>query len=445
MIEARVLIIDDDQDTREALQTLLYQDGYAIELAASAELGLSLLERTSVDLVLCDVCMDGMSGFELLDLVRARQPTVPVILLTGAGKIHDAVDAIKRGAFQYLLKPYDVHDLRLKIREAIGDRRRLEGRGPPLSTTRSGPAVELSGNGPSMQKLRDAIALVAASDAPVLVVGETGTGKALVARAILEGGLLRGQPFVAVNITAIPGEQIEGEIFGHVPGASSGNAIGRKGSLTEATGGTLLLREIGDMPLDLQAKLLRVLLSGEVFPVGSDHAHSVSVRVIATTHADLLALVREKRFREDLYYRLNVLSVSVPALRERREDIPELVARFLTEARTRSPGSPVRALSPEAMARLVAAPWPGNVRELRGTIERLVVFGRKEIIDPTEISILGSAAQSASPLEPKTLRRMTEAYTEQVLAQTGGNKQRAAEILDVDPSTLYRWQRARRA
>ncbi|MEO7331242.1 MAG: sigma-54 dependent transcriptional regulator [Minicystis sp.] len=442
MIEARILIIDDDQDTRETLKMVLDEDGYLCDLAPSATVGLEKLGEERYDVVLCDVCMAGMDGFELLDRVRARQPTIPVIMVTGSGKIHDAVDAIKRGAFHYLIKPYDLADLRLTIREAIGDRRRLGGLGPRLATTRPEPAVELVGDGPAMRRLRDSITLVAASSAPVLVVGEIGTGKSLVARAILESSPRHAGPFVSVNLTAIPDEHIEGEIFGHVPGRSKGGEPAHRGSLTEATEGTLLLREIGDMPLDLQAKLLRVLQSGEVHPIGSDRAHSVNVRVIATTHCDLVALVREKRFREDLYYRLNVLPVSVPALRDRREDIPALAAHFLTRARERSPASPVRSISPMALALLAEAPWPGNVRELASIVERLVVFGREEVVAPSQLTFLQQADPSHA--RPQTLRRVTEAYTEQVLAQTGGNKQRAAEILDVDPSTLYRWQRSRK-
>jgi len=255
-----------------------------------------------------------------------------------------------------------------------------------------------------------------------------------------------------VNTSAIPSELVGAEIFGHARGGFTGAAQARKGLVMEASGGTLLLDEIGEMQIGLQAKLLRVIQFGEVRPVGSDHAHHVDVRVIAATHRDVPALIRDGRFREDFYFRLNVLPIVVPPLRERREDIPALVAHFLTEARKRSPGSPVQFIEREALDALCAAPWPGNVRELASVIERLVVFGREERLDARHVSFL---AQSAPPAAarwggwandtPWTLRRLMQEYTEHVLTQTGGNKQRAAEILDVDLSTLYRWERSRKS
>jgi two-component system response regulator HydG len=281
----------------------------------------------------------------------------------------------------------------------------------------------------------------------VIVRGETGVGKELVARAIHARGPRRARPFVAVNTSALPETLLEGEIFGHVRGAFTSAIQARRGLMTEADGGTLLLDEIGDMPLGLQAKLLRVLQFGEVRPLGSDRAHAVDVRVIAATHRDLAALVREGGFREDLYYRLNVLPVVVPPLRDRREDIPSLVAHFLAEARQRAPHSPVREVSAEALRVLTEAPWPGNVRELASAIERAVVFGTRAMV-PAEALRQETPADSGVPWsfrdeEPWTLRRLSRAYTEWVLGQTAGNKERAAAILGIDLSTLYRWQRSR--
>lgn len=454
MTDARMLIVDDDRDTREVLGELLSREGYACELVPSATRALETIGRLPFDLVICDVCMDGMDGLELLDRVRRDQPSLPVILMTAQSGVSGAVNAIKRGAFQYLPKPCDVEQLREMVRAAIDSRRRRVGEVRLPEHPSALANMELVGDGAAMRALRESIDLVAASSAPVLLTGETGAGKELVARAIHARGPRREHPFIAVNTSAIPEDLLEGELFGHVRGAFTSAAMARKGLLTEANGGTMLLDEIGDMPLRLQAKLLRVLQFGEVRPVGSDREHHVDVRIIAATHRDVPQYVRDGRFREDLYFRLNVLPLAVPPLRDRREDIPALVRHLLTEARQRSPQSPVRAVGPDALALLMAAPWPGNVRELASAIERLVVFAREDTIAPGHLSFLPSAqpgapAQASSfPGPPEqalwTLKHMTDAHTERVLAETGGNKQRAAEILDVDLSTLYRWQKARK-
>jgi two-component system response regulator HydG len=312
--------------------------------------------------------------------------------------------------------------------------------------------TELVGNGPAMRTLQTTIDFVARSSAPVLVTGETGAGKELVARAIHARSARRHQPFVAVNMSAIPQDLLEAEIFGHVRGAFTGAAQPRKGLFMEAHGGTLLLDEIGDLSFALQSKLLRVLQFGDVRPVGSERTHHVNVRVIAATHRNLEALVNEGRFREDLYFRLNVLPVFVPPLRDHREDIPVLATYFLAEACRRAPLSPVRSLGPDALRVLADAPWPGNVRELASSIERAVVFGVDEMIDSNQLSsVPGGAAPSGAPTQgwpfpsdaPWTLRRLSRTYADWVLAQTGGDKERAAEILGIDLSTLYRWLRAR--
>ena len=307
------------------------------------------------------------------------------------------------------------------------------------------PSVELIGRGPAMRVLQTAIDRVAAAGAPVMITGETGVGKELVARAIHARGPRHDGPFVAVNSSSIPQELLEGEVFGHVRGAFTGAALSRRGLMTEADGGTLLLDEIGDMPIALQAKLLRVVQFGDVRPVGSDRTHHVDVRVIAATHRDLPALIRDGRFREDLYFRLNVLPVFVPPLRDRREDIPALAAHFLAEAGKRTPHSALRSIGPAALRRLMEAPWPGNVRELASAIERLVVFGEDEMAAPEIQSVPKSAPQLpwSSGEATWTLRSLSRAYTDWVLVQTGGDKERTAKILGIDLSTLYRWQRER--
>jgi two-component system response regulator HydG len=446
-MQSRVLIVDDDAEMREALEVVFSAAGHACELAADAIAALAIVDRQTFDAVICDVVMEGMSGLELLDRVKRTHPALPFIVITGAGGIQQAVDAIKRGAFEYVVKPCGADELRRVIASALdgrlhpSERARLS-RPVPVATT-----TELVGGGAAMRTLQTAIDFVARSSAPVLITGETGAGKEIVARAIHARSSRRDRPFVAVNMSAIPDDLIEAELFGHVRGAFTGAAQPRKGLFTEADTGTLLLDEIGDMSFGLQVKLLRVLQSGDVRAVGTDRTHHVDVRVIAATHRDLAALVKEGRFREDLYFRLDVLPVFVPPLRDHREDIPALAEYFLTEACQRAPLSPVRSIGPDALRKLSEAPWPGNVRELASAIERAVVFGVDDMIDANRLSMVRSAAPTQSwpfPIHaPWTLRRLSRAYSDWVLVQTEGNKERAAEILGIDLSTLYRWQRAR--
>ena len=306
---------------------------------------------------------------------------------------------------------------------------------------------ELVQASPIMRELADSIALVARSNTPVLILGESGTGKERVARAIHAGGSRANQPFVAVNTSAIPEQLLESELFGHVRGAFTGAALARRGLLMEAHGGTLLLDEVGDMPLMLQPKLLRVLQFGEARPIGSDRTGQVDVRVIAATHRDLDVLVREGRFREDLHYRLNVIPLLVPPLRDRREDIMPLVTQFLQEAQDRNHESPVTSISDEAMNLLYQASWPGNIRELENTIERLVVLGREAVVTAGDLAYLKQKAPEDSlhavDEASYTLKQMNQLYLQRVLARTNGDKVRAAEILDINLSTLYRWERAK--
>jgi two-component system response regulator HydG len=447
MQPCRLLIVDDDRDMREALSSLFTGGGHSCELAADAATALDLADQKTFDAVVSDVRMEGMDGLDMLDRLRQSHPALPVVMITAAGGVHQAVEAIKRGAFGYLLKPCDPTELHSVVARALEARRHPgEGRrsAPPSSFAMD---TEMLGNGQAMRTLRSSIDRVARSSSPVLVTGETGVGKELVARAIHARSARAAHPFVAVNTSAIPQELLEGELFGHVRGGFTGASHARKGLLLEADRGTLLLDEIGDMSFNLQAKLLRVLQFGDVRPVGSDRAHHVDVRIIASTHRDLPTLIKEARFREDLYYRLNVLPVPVPALRDRREDIPELAAHFLTQACIRTPASPVRTIGESAMRGLMERPWPGNVRELASAIERAVVFGVAEKVDDELLARAPSAVPNATwpfPRQsPWTLQRLSRTYADWVLGQTGGNKQRASEILGIDLSTLYRWQRGR--
>jgi len=298
-----------------------------------------------------------------------------------------------------------------------------------------------------MRELVESIALVARSNTPVLILGESGTGKERVARAIHAGGSRASQPFVAVNTSAIPEQLLESEVFGHVRGAFTGATLARRGLLMEAHGGTMLLDEIGDMPLVLQPKLLRVLQFGEARPIGSDRIGQVDVRVIAATHHDLGELVREGRFREDLRYRLSVIPLLIPPLRDRREDIVPLVTQFLKESQDRNLESPVTSISDEAMDVLTHAQWPGNVRELENAIERLVVLGREAVVTVNDLAFLQEKPPENTLRETDdaslTLKQMNQRYLQRVLARTNGDKVRAAKILDINLSTLYRWERLR--
>jgi two-component system response regulator HydG len=449
-MHARLLIVDDDRDMRDALVSLFTGEGHACELAADATAALDLIDQKTFDAVVSDVRMEGMDGLDMLDRLKQSHPALPVVVITAAGGVHQAVDAIKRGAYGYMLKPCDPAELHRIVTGALDARRH------PSESIRLAAAphhvidTDLVGSSHAMRALQTTIDCVARSSAPVLITGETGVGKELVARAIHARSARASRPFTAVNTSAIPQELLEGEIFGHVRGGFTGAIQSRKGLMSEADGGTLLLDEIGDMSFSLQAKLLRVLQFGDIRPVGSDRITHVDVRVVASTHRDLPTLIKEGRFREDLYFRLNVLSVPVPPLRDRREDIAALAVHFLAQACMRAPASPVRSIGQAALDALTARAWPGNVRELASSIERAVVFGVDSMIDVDTLSQDHGAKRDSTGLawpflsaSPWTLQRLSRTYADWVLEQTAGNKQRAAEILGIDLSTLYRWQRGR--
>ena len=450
MHNVRVLIVEDRFDGAHALAASLARDGYAYELVEGGDRALDTIKRLACDVVVCGVRTDGMGEYELLDRLRRVHPEVPTIVAGQQGTINEAVEAAKHGAFQYVKEPCDLDELRALVIQAV-DAQRSPSHFPHAGLIEPGDGFsELVQESAAMRALGETISLVAVSNAPVLVLGESGTGKERVARAIHARGARSHLPFVAVNMSAIPEQLLESELFGHVRGAYTGATQARKGLLVEAEGGTLLLDEIGDTPLGLQAKLLRLLQFSEVRPVGSDRTRHVDVRIIAATHHDLGTLVREGRFREDLRYRLNVLPLVVPPLRERSEDVRPLVEEFLQAARRRTPHSPVESISDEAMQTLEQAAWPGNVRELESAIERLVVFGRNAIITADDASLveaptpMAAAAWPTAPRDLWSLKEVNSCYVAWVLARTGGNKAKAAEILGVDLSTLYRWQRSSR-
>jgi two-component system, NtrC family, response regulator HydG len=438
---ARILIVEDDADVGLALSNELALAGYRCEVALNGPAALSEVEQGPFDAIISDLNLEGMDGLELLQTLTQRRPKLPVIIVTGFSGF-SASDAMDKGAFHYFTKPLDLEELRGVIEQAIGDRRQLE--------ELSGEDVLLP-TGVATRSLIERIEHFATAKSPVLILGESGTGKELVARALHVRGARARAPFIAVNTSAIPEHLLESELFGHVRGAFSGATRARRGLLTEADHGTILLDEIGDMPLGLQAKLLRAVQFGEVRAIGSDRAHFVDVRFLAATHRDLKVLVEAGKFRADLYYRLSVLELRVPSLRERRSEIPALVSHFLARARENKPDSPVRAIAADAMRALVAAPWPGNIRELASTIERLVVLGRQSVISNDDLE-LASVDVASEPVESSlsrarsglwTLDELNRHYVEWVLARVEGDKREAARILGINVSTLYRWLRDR--
>ena len=444
-----LLIVDNDRDLAMVLGSELAHAGYHCDLAASGDQALALIDAKSFDAIVTDWKMDGLDGSALLDSFAAAQPTLPVIVMTGSSENLSA-KAIDSGAFHYVTKPLDVDELKGIIAQAIGAKEESS----PTSKTMPRRDSLLAAGGASDAMLRK-IDRLAAADSPVLIRGESGSGKELAARAIHDRSRRANAPFVAVNVAAIPENLLESELFGHVRGAFSGASQSREGLLMKAHRGTVLLDEIGEMPIGLQVKLLRVLQFGEVRPVGSDTTLPIDVRFFAATHRDLQALVRAGSFRDDLYFRLHVLELTVPALRDRKAEIPGLIAYFMSAARIRNPQSCVRSLSPDAIRALARLPWPGNVRELASVVERLVVMGDSAMLEYSDLALAGLDPESPPKTsEPppfntdeqlSSLEAMNRQHVDRVLAYTRGDKADAARILEINPSTLYRWIRAREA
>lgn len=415
------------------------------ELVDGAAAALVAVARGHVDVVVCSDTLDDVGAFELFDAVRARDPAIPFILLGPATDAASGAEAARRDVFDYVATPVDGLALAHSVERAAEVRRH----GAKHSVARNDVATKtptVIGASRSFLETLAAVERVAQSTAPVLLVGETGTGKDLLAARIHALGSRRHRPFVVVNAAALPATLLDSELFGHAAGSFTGASRARRGLIAEGDGGTVFLDEIVDLPLELQGRLLRVIETGSIRPVGSDHERSVDVRFIAATQQPLSIAVAQRRFREDLFYRLNVLSVQVPPLRDRREDIPALVDHFFARARSRTTQSLVTEFAPEALERLSRAPWPGNVRELAAVIERLVVFGHRERVEAEDLDLLAQvdAASGGDALDDApipTLRELSLRHVEEVLARTHGDKASAASILGIDVSTLYRWQR----
>lgn len=433
----RVLLIDEDRAALERLTDLIRHFGCIT--AVSADTALATLATTPFEVVIS-------RHLELVETVHAQSPNVRFILVGTRLNTTGLVEAGRRGVHAYVDESIEGNPLATAVERALLHDDVVElSRFATAKIARPFAVGTIIGTSARLTDVLAAVDRVAHSLAPVLLVGETGTGKDLLATRIHARSPRRHRPFVVVNSGAIPRELLDSELFGHLSGAFTGATRARRGLIAEAEGGTLFLDEIGDLPLELQGRLLRVLEANTIRPVGGDHERPIDVRFVAATQRDLTDAVRSGTFRQDLYFRLNVLSIQVPALRDRWEDLPMLISYFLNDARARNPRSPVEMITEQAAAYLNDAAWPGNVRELKAFIERLVVFGKVARVEIADVLMLQPRHLDQSPVVGgetfHSLREMTMRYVESVLIHTEGDKARAASILGIDISTLYRWQR----
>ncbi len=436
VLPARILIVDDDVETCRLIAELVAAPGRELHQCQTAAKAIELAQKDIFDLVISDINLNGPeSGLDVLKAFKQAYPGGEVVLISGFGTLDTAVQAVRAGAFDYISKPFNIAEVRATVGRALA----RDGKGGTTDgQVSSVPPEGIIGRTAGMLAVYKQIAYAVDSMAPVLIQGESGTGKELVARAIHVHGARAARPFVVVNCGAITETLLESELFGHVRGAFTGAIADRKGVFEQAHSGTVFLDEIGDMPQAMQVKLLRVLQDGEVRPVGGNRMIHTDARVVAATNVDLDRSVADQRFRQDLYYRLSVIVINLPALRDRREDIPLLIEQFVRNASART-GRPVT-ISPDAIAALMSYRWPGNVRELENTIERLVVFSRGRI----ELPDLPATVLAAPSFEERmfqdlpTLDELERRYLIHVIEAVGGNRSRAAEALGIDRRTLYR-------
>jgi DNA-binding NtrC family response regulator len=444
-ISARILVVDDDAAMREMVASLLEAEGMSVQLAASLKEAVDCASADDFDAVLSDIRMPGGDGLELVGALHAVRPQTPVVLMTAFGSIDSAVEAMRVGAFDYVTKPFKRTALVAALSRAL-ERRTLEEENRRLrrAVDRTSSFGELLGASPQMREIFALIRKLSPSASNVLITGESGTGKEIVARTLHYTGLRKDRPFVPINCTAMPEGLLESELFGHVRGAFTGAHTAKKGLFEEAHGGTLFLDEIGDMALGLQSKLLRVLQDREVRPVGGNRSVRVDVRIIAATNKALKEEIEAGRFRQDLFYRLNVIPIHIPPLRERPQDIELLSEHFV---RKHSPERP-RRISARALERLCHMPWEGNARELENAIERALVMAPGDEISPDDLPPLEARGAGERGFEESllrvavdkrmTLRELGDRYIEEILGLTGGNKLQAARILGINRRTLYR-------
>lgn len=445
----RLILIDDDAEMRSMMKDFLHESNYEVKDFALATEALAYVQAqkntNQLDVIVSDIQMPEMDGFEFIDQVRRVEPDVPVVLVTAFGSIESAIEATRKGAFDYLVKPFKLTEFAVRVERALALRNlRRENQVLRQEMRKGWTHYDMIGKSKAMREVFQMIDRVAKATANVLVTGESGTGKEVVARAIHERGPRSHKPFIAINCTAIPESLLESELFGHAKGAFTGAVARKKGLFEEAEGGTLFLDEIGDMDLALQAKLLRVLQERRIRAVGDNEYKEIDVRIISATHKDLNLAVREGRFREDLFYRLSVIPIHIPPLRARKEDIPTLAHYFLAKYAPANHSS-VRGFTASAMAKLVNARWDGNVRELENLIERMVVMAQDEFIDGKDVPVNEAKPKedfySESQADLVTINQLEKRYIQFVLEKVGGRKEKAAQVLGINRRTLYRKER----
>ncbi len=443
MTKPNVLVVEDEELMRTILRQLLTDAGYSVLTADSAETAIEVFSQNDIAVTLTDIKMAGRDGLHLLDQIKTLEPDAVVIVMTAYSSVDTAVAALRKGAYDYVTKPFINDDLLKTLKNAATQRQLFhENRFLRREITKQYNFAEIIGKSEEIQKVFALVNKVADTNASILIEGESGTGKELIARSLHFNSSRSDKPFVAINCGALPESLLESELFGHTKGAFTGAIADQKGLFRSASGGTLFLDEIGEMPQVLQVKLLRVLQEHEVTPVGSSNTYSIDARIIAATNKDLEHEVTEGRFREDLFYRLNVVEINIPPLRSRREDIPLLVKHFANRA-SRGNESLTKNVARSAMAALINYDWPGNIRELENAIERAAILSADEIdLESLPSKIVQSSAGTLDIRDTKafrpTLEEMERRYVLEILNGVGEDKTEAANILGIDLSTLYR-------
>ena len=442
-----VLVVDDDDAHRGMLRMMLKSWGYTVEEAADGDEAVEKVHAKAFDAVLTDVRMGKVNGIEAMKQILSYNPSLPVILMTAYSSVETAVDALRIGAYDYLIKPLDFDALKETLNKAIEHSRLgVENRELRRQFSEENASTEILGRSPAITSMLSMIRTVAPTEATVLITGESGTGKELVARALHAQSLRKDEPLVTVNCAALAETLLESELFGHEKGAFTGADKRREGRFKQADRGTHFLDEIGEMPIGVQAKLLRALQQGEIQRVGSDKSEHVDVRVIAATNRDLRKEVEERRFREDLYFRLNVISLEVPPLRQRKEDIPLLAAHFLSHYAERNHKN-VKGFSAQCMDMLLHYDWPGNVRELQNAVERAVILCTGEYVTGPELPVniaklaaeaMPKSTEVSSSLAGLPLEEVERRAIEETLRETGDNKSAAARKLGITRATLHK-------
>jgi len=442
MHRTNILVVDDEKDICKALNIILTKEGYMVTEAYNGEQAVKLIGEQSFDIVMTDIKMEKMDGFEVLRQAQQISPGTTVVMMTAFASVGSAVEAMRAGAADYITKPFINDEIRLTIRRII-EARQLRMENQILRQELSQRCItfkNIVGNSEALQKVFAVMEKVVPSKANILITGESGTGKGLVAQAIHESGPRTGKPFISINCGAIPENLLESELFGHKKGSFTSAIEDKKGLVTMANEGTLFLDEIGELPSSLQVKLLQVIQTKELTPVGDTRVITVDVRIIAATNADLMQRVKEGRFREDLFYRLNVIEITMPPLRDRRDDIPLLIKHYIGMFAQES-GKKINDIDYEAMKALMAYDWPGNIRELRNTLERAIVLAEGDVITlhdlPDKFRTIDLEGISTSSLR-QALDDFEREYIRRGLTENKGNKETTAERLGIDLATLYR-------